>query len=118
MRGISTSSVSTSGLRRGIFSHAAYGSGDYEAMRHHATEALHWATESTHHAAAAIAAGIMSQGLAIPEPLEAARLISLMADHTARYDSTDLVVADNLTDGPLQARDGAWAIETGNLIAD
>jgi hypothetical protein len=35
---------------------------------------------------------------------------------TFRYDSTDLVVADNLTDAPLQARDGAWAIETGNVI--
>ncbi|MFN0029416.1 MAG: BTAD domain-containing putative transcriptional regulator [Acidimicrobiales bacterium] len=69
---------------------AAYGSGDYDAMRHHAGEALHWATESAHHAAAAIAAGIMSQGLAIPEPLQAARLIDLMADHSARYDSTDL----------------------------
>jgi Right handed beta helix region len=31
-------------------------------------------------------------------------------------DSRNLVVADNLTDGPLVARDGAWAIESGNAI--
>ncbi len=34
----------------------------------------------------------------------------------ARFaDSVDLVIADNLTDGPVQTRDGAWAIETGNV---
>jgi hypothetical protein len=30
-------------------------------------------------------------------------------------DSIDLVVSDNLTDGALLARDGAWAVETGNI---
>ncbi len=34
----------------------------------------------------------------------------------ARFaDSVDLRIANNLTDGPVQARDGAWAIETGNV---
>ena len=33
-----------------------------------------------------------------------------------RYpDATNLVVANNLLDGPIQALDGAWAVEAGNL---